>query len=687
MSNQCAERKSELEDEVDAAEEPPLALPDPWRIKRKVSYAGVASNGNDTHRFRLETLTPPMVVTKLPFDVAGGTRSDFAGALVEDALALPVEGTTDEAQARLRHMLKCAVKARDAAVTSVIWMRLDEHLQERGITEPDNEDRDTLSMGHIEFTHELLVFLLFFVRQPKLILAMIHDRVTHLKGEGDDVANWRPVPDSNNPHHQTTGMVAAVMDTVMSVRVAICNNCGDLLEHQERHDGNVIGLPRNASRYWLMLMHELYSMLPTLPGPLSLFLHPTGDRYPHEGSRPAPWEHLNDSSNYSTRRYTLLEHAVRCSELSCAPLESVIGASHFTLLDSCNAFLTAIAPGVLRGDTVLGVVNLLLPLTTRALEPTSPEQVATKDAMWIGLVDRATRCKRMHLTTTSDTRSVDVPQSRNLNGEHHPELYLQILNSMANIENERGLKACAARALQHLLDLNVHRGRETLTYLAEGLVRLWGTRIAVAPGRMPRYMRIDNFISRLLVSNREAFDLVVPHLTTKRGDNSLVVTPECADVLGEAVAPLVAAYDRSSMQRIMALFDAFPPDVASWNNLHNFIVHLCKQRGQNTGLRFLGNHVLDQHYQEIKKDFKRFLELGSFSAELLTKALELASKRQSTAAVEVLISYPYCVKHTPNNAFVPHLLPALLAPGELEVAKEAGASFAKRQKVTKEGQE
>ena len=687
MSDNYTENDNESEDEVVAAVVPPSVPPDPWRSKRKVAYAGVASNGDDSHRFRLETLTPPMVVTKPPFDVAGGTRSDFASALVEDALALPVEGTTDEARTCLRHMLKCAVKARDAAVTSVIWMRLDEHLEERGITEPDDEARDALSMGHIEFTHELLEFLIFFVRQPKLILAMIHDRVTHLKGEGDDVANWRPVPNSNNPHHQTTGMVAAVMDTVMSVRVTICDNSGDLLEQQELHDRNVIGLPRNASRHWLALMHKLYSMLAPVQGPLTLSLDPAGDRYAHEGRRPAPWEQPHDSSSYSTRRYTLLEHAVRCSELSCVPLENVIRASNFTLLDPCNAFLTAIAPGVLRGDTVLGVVDLLLPLTTRAPESTGPEQAATKDAMWIGLVDRATRCKRVHLTTTSDTRSVDVPQSRNLNGEHHPELYLQILDRMADIENERELKACAARALQHLLDLCVHGGRETLTYLVEGLVRLWGTRIAVAPGRMPRYLRIDNFISRLLVSNREAFNLVVPHITTKRGDNSLVVTPECADVLGKAVSPLVAAYDRSSMQRVMALFDAFPPDVASWNNLHTFIVNLCKQRGQNTGLRFLGNHVLDQHYQEIKKDFKRFLELGSFSAELLTKALELASKRQSTAAVEVLISDPYCVKHTSNNAFVPHLLPALLAPGELEVVKEAGASFAKRQKVTKEGQE
>jgi hypothetical protein len=586
-------------------------------------------------------------------------------------------------------MLKCAVKARDAAVTSVLWMRLDEHLEDScGITKADDPNRDPLGMGHFEFTHDLLAFLIFFVRQPKLLLAMIHDRKTHLDVRGHCPDDWRPVQGTINPRDQTTGIVAAVMDTVLSVRGAICKTDGTFAEEEERHCCNMDQLPRNAGVSWLELMPKLYSMLCVAPLPVALFDSQTGERYAHEGGRSVPWETAHSGGGYVTRPFTLLEMAVRCSESSCDPIKGVIKACIFTPVDVVHAFLTAIAPGVLRGDTMLAVVDLLLKkLAHLAWSKSASALIGVKEQMWTGMVDRATRSKRVYLTSTSSTKAVDVPQSRNLHGEHHPEQYLRILVRMAAIEDEKGLKAYASTALKHQLEIPPSKGRETLTYLVEGLLRLWGTQISVAPDRLPRYMRIENFISKLLLSSREAFDLVEPHLTAKREDGSPVARPDCVEILGAAANRLLFVADRRGMQRIMALFDAFPPGVATWHNLHTFVMSLCKQKGQHTTLRFLGHRALDQHYQEIKQDFKRFLELGKFSEELLRNALKLASKRRSTVAVEVLVSDPYCVKHEPDDAFVPHILMTMLAPGEREVSVEAGESFAKRQKVALAGEE
>merc|ERR1712025_817892 len=153
--------------------------------------------------------------------------------------------------------------------------------------------------------------------------------------------------------------------------------------------------------------------------------------------------------------------------------------------------------------------------------------------------------------------------------------------------------------------------------------------------------------------------------------------PDCVELLGAALPVVMNAHCRDGTRRILELFDELPPSVATWSNLHLFVITLCKQRGHHSaGYRFLSEELLQNYYVQIRDDFTLFLRLGNFSKELLRKALKSASKFKSSVAVEVLVSHPYCVEHDPEDAFVPHLLEAVLAPGEQETV-DAGKRFAK----------
>ncbi len=200
---------------------------DQWKGRRFVAYAGVSTTTNESpHRFRLESLTPPMTLMTDYGSLTGVARSDFAIALVNDALSMPINEPPGFSPAieRLSQMLRCAVQARDATATSVIWMRFDEQLEAINMDQDTNEDRPNVGMGHVEFTHELLTFLIFHVRQPKLVMFMIFERDQHLFSSKSSHPwdDWRPKHNQANPTEEATGMVAAVMDAVHSLRTQIC---------------------------------------------------------------------------------------------------------------------------------------------------------------------------------------------------------------------------------------------------------------------------------------------------------------------------------------------------------------------------------------------------------------------------------------------------------------------------------
>ena len=110
-----------------------------------------------------------------------------------------------------------------------------------------------------------LHFLIFHVRQPKLILCMMADRNRHTTG----YESWTPHVGQSNPTYEATAMVAAVMDTVAGVKPCLRDDLSVCFSEDARvHEANMRRLPRDADRWWRELLTELYQMLPFYPKPV-----------------------------------------------------------------------------------------------------------------------------------------------------------------------------------------------------------------------------------------------------------------------------------------------------------------------------------------------------------------------------------------------------------------------------------
>lgn len=641
-----------------------------WNYPRDVHYQGTGSSVASTgysHSFCLYHLPPPLCLA-LTNNTEAGARVAFAQRCVEDALsdALGLEG--DAAMARLLRMLRCAVDSRDASATSVIWMRVDEHLAARGINEGDSAERPYLGLQEIQFTHALLQWLLFHVRQPKLLLCMINDRDWYLQARGNrlEVWDWRPHKDDQNPSDEAEGMVAAVMDAVLSLKKRICDGVGDFAKDQAKRNANMGTLPSGACDYWHKLLPKLYAILPR---------HPEGLRLRLTDGPDSEWQTYDAAKNGCM---SLLELAVRCSEESCSPLTSILKHCTFTPRETCDAFHAAIRPGVLRCcDTAARVADVLIrSLGSMCATPTA-DVLTSWDNMWLAVVDNATQMKDYAMTSTR-SGVISVPKPKRV-GEHHPDMFLHIVDTLGDALEAEQL----GWRLDHVLKHMTTAGRVCThqTYLIEAILRLWHRKI-----ERPWYLKIPHIVPRLMEFHPRAFDIVEPHITTQRQDGTRVAKVEYAQLLVEALHKLINGKHRDSTRRVMCLFDALPLEAATYEYLHAYVFNLVKRLHANT---WLGQDMLRMYNQHMKEDFVLFLKLGQFSDELLKKALTVASRRESTIAVEVLTSPPYNVVHDAADTFACHVVEAMLTPGE-QVVVDRGREFdetVKRQKVQGEGGE
>ena len=632
-----------------------------WHHPREIYYQGVNGDPMHSHSFCLFSLRPKlsMALDAPPFEDCHSqakSRTAFASTLVDEALAEALVMDGDAALHRLLRMLQGAFRTRDASATSVIWMKVEELLTARDVYDDDNDARPPLGLQDVRFTHALLTWLLFHVRQPHLLLCMIHDRNRHLKETGHrlEVWDWRPHRDAQNPRDEAEGMVAAVMDAVYCVKPYVCNGVGNFDREAKRHHHNLNSLPNNTNMSWFKLLSKLYAILPT---------HPQGLRLRTMNSSSA-WVH------YETGRpaFGLLELAVRCSEITCAPLQGVLGQCFFSPQVICDAFASALKPGVLRGGTVLEVMDLLLKAFASKHAIPTPESREALQKMWLGVADHATQVKDYALTSTR-AGVISIPKPK-LKGEHHPDVFVHIVEALGALDQPDHVRA----RLEHVLKFMTHVDRMCphLTYLLEAILRLWHRHIA-----KPWYLEIPNIVPRLLEFHPRAFDIVEPHITTERSDGTRVVKGEHAPLLVEALRKLIAGKHRDSTRRVMELFDKLPPAAATYEFLHAYVFNLVKRLHANT---WLGKDMLRLYNQHMKDDFALFLKLGQFSEELLKKVLTVASRRESTIAVEVLTSPPYNVRHDADDTFAAHVVEAMFKPGEQTVA-EVGEGWSKRQKV------
>jgi hypothetical protein len=557
-------------------------------------------------------------------------------------------------------MLGCAVEARDAEVASVVWMKLDKLNQDlfTDAHKPEDEDRSDLDMGNMKFTHDLLSWLIFYVRQPKLLLCMIRDREKYLAGVKEGLtSDWRPVNGPVNPSEEATAMVAATMDAVLSLKHHILCDDGKYSFAGDKNirKCNMKKLPRNTEAYWHRLLAKLYTCLPFYPNPLHLSV----SGYPHS----------------TATEVSLLEVAVRCSELSCDALKGVLARCTFSPLVMAKAFETAISNSVLRGDTVLEAAELIVDYFASKRTVVLDEVQKAKEHMWLCVMRRATWMKVAELSTT-EAKEVHIPSAVNPH-DHHPEVFLALLRNLASIEPVERLEVLMRSVLEAAFVVPlVEDGRKT--YLLEGMLKLWHERIVE-----PKYLEIDRFLTKVLLYHYRAYDLIEPYVTKARPNGGLEVLPEYSVLLFMTLEPLIDVRMRDATRRVMKLFDYFPQDLfKDWDFLRLFIYNFCKrpwEEPQKTA-NVLGQRVMAMYRAQMAEDFRCFLERGKFHASDLSKGLKFASKRECAVAVEVLVSHPYNAKHDPDDGFVANVLTALLAP-EGSAFKEAERDFeAKRQK-------
>lgn len=645
----------------DASASQPSPPPGKWTPEREVRYYGVPQNDDvsASTRFCLPSLVPPGVdglAGNKDVRIGEKARCSLARALIEDVLALPVRTDDDSSMVRVRDMLVRAVQANDAEATSALWMKLDEHMDaQRAGYEPNDAGRFDLGMGETAFTHAQLHFLIFHVRQPKLVLCMMADRSRRTKAH----EGWMPHIGGPNPTWEATAMVAAVMDTVAGVKARLRDDLTVCFSEDTRaHEANMQRLPRDAERWWRELLSELYRMLPFCPKPVRTCVgEVVGHRNPPQGE------------------ISLLKLAVNCSELSCEPLKGVLKRCTFEPSVIKEAFLYAIHPGAVRGETAIDVAKLLIEdIAMRRVIDTEHVRDA-KRAMWVAVVNEATHLKTYALTTTrKGTMRIHRPRH---NHELHPSQFVAILNLLVSYEREVESIVKAERVQPMLLHALTHMiGKEHInryqSYMVEELLLLWHSK-----SKSTAYLDIHEFLPRLLEHYTAAFDVIEPHLSDRRLNGTFVAKPEHADKLGAALYTLLMGRHRDSVRRLMRLFDAAPPVVARWETLQLFILNLVKRV---TSSLWLGESVQRVHNEEMKRDFRCFLELGNFSEEVLERALEQACKRESPIAVEVLVSPPYNVRHSHDNGFAHMVVSEMLKPDEPTVAKVA-ESFAKRQKL------
>jgi len=649
--------------DASASQQPPPAK---WTPERDVRYYGIPQNDDvsASPRFCLPSLVPPGMdglAGNPDVRVGAKARCSLAGALIEDALALPVRTDDNSSMVRMRDILVRAVQANDAEAVSAIWMKLDEHMdaQVKGY-EPNDADRFDLGMGETPFTHAQLHFLIFHVRQPKLVLCMMADRNRRTKA----YESWTPHAGQPNPTWEATAMVAAVMDTVAGVKPRLRDDLSVCFSEDARaHEANMQRLPRDAERWWRELLTELYQMLPFYPKPVRTCVgEVVSYRNPPQGE------------------ISLLKLAVRCSELSCEPLKGVLKRCSFEPSVVKEAFLYAIHPGALRGETAIGVAKVLIEdMAMRRVIDTEDVRDAKK-AMWVATVDEATHFKTYSLTTTrKGTMRMHRPRH---NHELHPSQFVEILNLLVSYEREVERIVKAERVQLLLLHALTHMiGKQHInryqSYMVEELLLLWHSK-----SKSTAYLDIHEFLPRLLEHYTAAFDVIEPHLSDRRLNGAFVAKPEHADKLGVALNALLLGRHRDSVRRLMWLFDAAPPNVANWETLQLFIVTLVKRV---TSSLWLGESVQRVHNEEMKRDFRCFLKLGNFSDEMLDRALQQACKRESPQAVEVLVSPPYNVRHSHDNVFAHMVVSEMLKPDEPTVV-EVAESFAKRQKLAHEGE-
>jgi hypothetical protein len=635
-----------------------------WRYMRYTRYNGTSGVGfDDTTKFCLNELTPPATLNCPRPGAFGEQRCAFAAAMVKNALcgAWPESLQLTQIQ-RLGDMLRCAVEARDAEVASVVWMKLDKLNQEAfaDAHEPDDEDRSGLEMHQMKFTHDLLSWLLFYVRQPKLLLCMIHDRERYLvrmeKGKGIVSAghnDWRPVNGPINPSAEATAMVAAVMDAVLSVKhdILCCDGMFNLAQDLEVRAQNMSKLPRDTEAYWQRLLTKLYTCLPFYPIQLRLSVSGTGPRPTFESA--------------------LLQVAVRCSELSCDPLKAMLAQCLFSPKDQAAAFETAIRPGVLRGGTVLEAAKLIVADMACRRSIVTDEVLKAKEAMWLSVL-RSASWMNVAALSTAQAKEVEIPSAVHPH-DHHPEVFLALLDNLASVEPAHRLERIMRSTFSTVFAVP-SSGDGRKTYLLQRMLKLWHERID-AP--ILHYLMIDGFLETILTQHYRAFDQVEPHVTKPRPDGSLVALPEHSKKLFKALTPLIELRMRDATRRVVKLFDHFPQDLfKDYDFMRLFICNFCKrpwEEPQKTA-KILGQGVVAKYNEQVAEDFRCFLDRGKFHASDLSKGLKLASRRECAVAVEVLVSPPYNAKHDPDDAFVANVLTVLLAP-EGSAFKEAERNF------------
>ena len=630
-----------------------------WRYMRYTRYNGTSGGGLDaTSKFCLPELTPPATLNRPKPGAAGVQRCTFASEMVKHAL-YGMKGL--EQLSHLQNMLRCAVEARDAEVASLVWMQIDQLNQVHfDAHEPDDADRSDLQMYQMKFTHDLLSWLIFYVRQPKLLLCMIHGREKYLvrmeKGKGIVSAghnDWRPVNGPINPSAEATAMVAAVMDAVLSVKhnILCCDGMFNLAQDIEVRAQNMSKLPRDTEAYWQKLLTKLYTCLPFYPNQLILSV---------SGTDPRP-----------TCESSLLQVAVRCSEVSCDPLKAILARCSFSPNDQAVAFETAIRPGVLRGGTVLEAAKLIVADMAARRSIVTDEVLKAKEAMWLSVLRSASWMNVTALSTTQ-AKEVEIPSAVHPH-DHHPEVFLALLDNLASVEPADRLERIMRSTFSAVFTEN-HPGDGRKTYLLQRMLKLWHERID-AP--ILHYLMLDRFLERILIYHYRAFDQIEPHVTKPRPDGSLVALPEYSEKLFNALTPLIELRLRDATRRVVKLFDYFPKDLfKDYDFLRLFIYNFCKrpwEEPQKTA-RILGQGVVAKYNEQVAEDFRCFLDRGKFHASDLSKGLKLASKRECAVAVEVLVSPPYNAKHDPDDAFAANVLTVLLAP-EGSAFKEAERNF------------
>lgn len=583
-----------------------------------------ASRASDATRYQLKLVESRGIATS----ISSGPRAAFADLVLGEMIEKPTD------LPRLTQMLSMAIKACDASATKSLWDLLCKttHIDTDDFLSPKMDTKAA------PISSDLLEFLIFYVREPCLVLLLWTQQIEENK-------TARECLDAKQ-RNEVVPMVASVMTAVRS------NN-----------ESSQEPAEPKSYKMWSRLLHILYTTLP---------------------SRPAPLWIRNRDREGQTATVSLLQVAVACSKITAYPVQMVVSWCSFSSTALTNAFADAMRPGTLNDDAILPVIRVLYDCHLKAVRPMYEINAeAAREEAWARVVSSASGWKELSAchTPSGTLRVPDYKGAERKNG-WHPDVYERILDAMVQLHVEQQKcdgKNCAPRVCSLARKaLPVVLGHRNQTHLVERLVRL-----VIDNGQADTLLKIKDFLCNVCCSHVSLYPLVEPVLTIEE-HGVRKVDPSMRALIVDAMVHCIDNGRREGTKLLMGTLQTLP---MTRERLHVLLHYVESMSATNTWATHHGVNaaMMREHYATIKRDFEAFLRMGMGVADVwtdreLSAALSTASLYESAIAVEVLVSPPYNTPMPEDDPFVAQILEGVLAP-DGPVVRALGDDFRKRQRL------